>query len=63
MPTLQLADQPANEKYAYPFKTNVQMRRRVEVVARQYGMSFNAALHILLNEALEARGVEPTTTE
>lgn len=57
MPT-QLAPTPPAEQYNYPLKTNVQMRRRVQAVQRQYGISFNAAIHILLREALDARGVE-----
>ena len=45
------------ERYAYLLKTNAQTRRRVQRVQRLYNVSYNAALNILIAEALEARGV------
>lgn len=44
-------------RYAYLLKTNTQLRRRVQHVQDQYGVSYNDALNILLIEALEARQV------
>jgi hypothetical protein len=45
------------DRHAYPLKTPVQTHRRVKAVARQYGIAYNAALNLLLQEALDARNV------
>jgi antitoxin component of RelBE/YafQ-DinJ toxin-antitoxin module len=46
-----------DERYAYLLKTETQVRRRVQAVQRQYGISYNDALNILLREALDARSI------
>lgn len=46
-----------SQRYAYLLKTNVQLRRRVQRVQIEYGVSYNDALNILLKEALDARSV------
>jgi antitoxin component of RelBE/YafQ-DinJ toxin-antitoxin module len=45
------------DRHAYPLKTPVQTHRRVKAVARQYGIAYNAALNLLLQEALDARKI------
>jgi antitoxin component of RelBE/YafQ-DinJ toxin-antitoxin module len=55
MPIGNLATRP--DVYAYPLKTNVQLRRRVAEVSKETGLSFNAVLNILLKEALDARKI------
>lgn len=52
-----LAVIPQDEKYVYPLKTSKSLRRRVQFVGEALGLSFNATLHILINEALAMRGV------
>lgn len=47
----------AQADYAYLLKTTAQMRRRVQRVQERYDISFNAALKLLLTEALDARGI------
>ena len=42
-------------RYEYLLKTPFPLRERVRAVARRYNVSYNAALNILLGEALDAR--------
>ena len=44
-------------RYEYLLKTPFPLRDRIRQVATQYNISFNAALNILLDEALTARGL------
>lgn len=55
MPT-QMTDMPG-KRHAYMLKTPHPLRDRVLIVARKYDISYNAALNILLAEALDARGI------
>lgn len=45
------------EPYDYLLKTNVRLRRRVQEVQREHGLSFKGAIEMLLVEALTARAV------
>lgn len=44
-------------RYEYMLKTPFPLRDRVRQVSTKYNISYNAALNILLDEALEARGI------
>ena len=55
MPT-QMARTPAG-RHEYMLKTPHPLRERVLKVAETYNISYNAALNILLDEALDARGI------
>lgn len=55
MPIGQLAAR--SDVYAYPLKTNADIRRRATEVSKSTGLSLNAVLNILLDEALTARGL------
>jgi len=55
MPT-QMTDMPGG-RHAYMLKTPFALRERVLQVARKYDISYNAALNILLAEALDAREI------